>query len=126
MIKSNECRVNVWTQYYENYSDSNVPYWKPKGGRNFTFVIDSDIIMYSEELVMKGVMEVLEFWSDGGSRFEYVSHEVVFFESEDITDKLKLMMDEVWRKKHWLPKLDEREEWWRKTHLEELYYESEG
>jgi hypothetical protein len=82
--------------------------------------------MYSEELVMKGVMEVLEFWSDGGSRFEYVSHEVVFFESEDITDKLKLMMDEVWRKKHWLPKLDEREEWWRKTHLEELHYESEG
>jgi len=33
----------------------------------------------------------------------------VFFESEDITDKLKLMMDEVWRKKHWLPKLNESE-----------------
>ena len=112
MLKSNECRVNVLVQYYENYSEvENIPYWKPKGGHTFTFVVDVDTFIYSEDSVIKGIKEVLVGECDNHSRYEYLSHEVMFSEPTDLTDKLKSVMD--------------REEWWEKTHLEELYYESE-
>ena len=26
--------LRITTQYYENYSDSQTPHWKPKGGTN--------------------------------------------------------------------------------------------
>ncbi len=27
--------LRIFTQYYENYSDSQTPHWKPKGGQTF-------------------------------------------------------------------------------------------
>jgi len=33
------CTVKVMAQYYENYSDTKTPYWKPKGGQEFQIVI---------------------------------------------------------------------------------------
>ena len=44
------CTVKVMAQYFENYSDTKTPYWKPKGGQEFQIVIDSDTILYSDEL----------------------------------------------------------------------------
>ena len=41
------CNVLVSAQYYENYSDTDVPYWKPKGGADFTFPVDSDLVTYA-------------------------------------------------------------------------------
>ena len=35
------CTVKVMAQYFENYSDTKTPYWKPKGGQEFQIVIDS-------------------------------------------------------------------------------------
>ena len=29
------CTVKVMAQYFENYSDTNTPYWKQKVDRNF-------------------------------------------------------------------------------------------
>jgi hypothetical protein len=41
--------VLVSAQYYENYSDTATPYWKPKGGVDFSFPVDSDLLMYAPQ-----------------------------------------------------------------------------
>ncbi len=93
MLKSNECRVIVLSQYYENYSEvENIPYWKPKGGYHFSFIVDVNTIIYSEDSVVEGIKEVLEGECDNHSRYEYISHEVLFCDLIDRTDKLKSVM----------------------------------
>jgi hypothetical protein len=71
--------ILVSAQYYENYSDNQTPYWKPKGGADFSFPIDSDLVMY----IPKGVLEnalikMVEEQSNEYSRYEYIDHEVKF------------------------------------------------
>jgi len=42
--------ITIYTQYYENYSDTATPYWKPKGGQVFEIEnIESDLIMYADD-----------------------------------------------------------------------------
>jgi hypothetical protein len=82
------------TQYSENYSEvENVPYWKPKGGHHFTFVVDVNTFIYSEELVVRGIKKVLEGECNNHSRYEYISHEVLFCDLIDRTDKLRSVME---------------------------------
>jgi hypothetical protein len=71
--------ILVSAQYYENYSDSKNPYWKPKGGVDFSFPVDSDLVMwiYKEDLKI-ALMKMVEDQSNEYSRYEYISHEVKF------------------------------------------------
>ena len=57
------CTVKVMAQYHENYSETDIPYWKPKGGQEFQIVIDSDVLMYSNDLI-KHLMEIVSAQSD--------------------------------------------------------------
>jgi hypothetical protein len=71
------CTVKVMAQYFENYSDTNTPYWKPKGGQEFQIVIDSDTILYSDEL-KNHLKEMISNQSDEHNKYEYIEHDVEF------------------------------------------------
>ena len=71
--------VLVSAQYYENYSDNQTPYWKPKGGVDFSFPIDSDLVMYAyKEDLKSALIKMVEEQSNDYSRYEYIDHEVKF------------------------------------------------
>ena len=71
--------ILVSAQYYENYSDSKNPYWKPKGGADFSFPVDSDLAIYACKEDLKNVlMKMVEEQGNEYSRYEYISHEVKF------------------------------------------------
>jgi hypothetical protein len=71
--------ILVSAQYYENYSDSQTPYWKPKGGVDFSFPIDSDLVMYAyKEELREALIKMVEEQSNEYSRYEYIDHEVKF------------------------------------------------
>ena len=67
------------TQYYQNYSDTNVPYWKPKGGHEFKVEgFDPDYLFYDEAAVLKTLIELVANQSNDYEKFEYISHELKF------------------------------------------------
>jgi len=71
--------VLVSAQYYENYSDNQTPYWKPKGGVDFSFPIDSDLVMYAyKEDLKSALIKMVEEQSNEYSCYEYIDHEVKF------------------------------------------------
>jgi hypothetical protein len=71
--------VLVSAQYYENYSDNQTPYWKPKGGVDFSFPIDSDLVMYAyKEDLKTALIKMVEAQSNSHGRYEYIDHEVKF------------------------------------------------
>jgi hypothetical protein len=71
--------ILVSAQYYENYSDSKTPYWKPKGGVDFSFPVDSDLVMYAYKDDLKNALiKMVEAQSNEYSLYEYISHEVKF------------------------------------------------
>jgi len=71
--------ILVSAQYYENYSDNQTPYWKPKGGVDFSFPVDSDLVMYLGRGVLENALtKMVEEQSNDYSRYEYISHEVKF------------------------------------------------
>ncbi len=71
--------VLVSAQYYENYSDNQTPYWKPKGGVDFSFPVDSDLVMYAyKEDLKSALIKMVEEQSNEYSRYEYIDHEVKF------------------------------------------------
>ena len=71
------CTVKVMAQYFENYSDTKTPYWKPKGGQEFQIVIDSDIILYSDEL-KSHLTTLVAAQSNEHCKYEYIEHDVEF------------------------------------------------
>ncbi|HEV8512198.1 MAG TPA: hypothetical protein VGQ59_02945 [Cyclobacteriaceae bacterium] len=74
--------VRILCQYFENYSTSGdgQPYWKPKGGVEFTLRADSDIFTYDEDFAIRAIKSLLETKSNPKARYEYFSHELVFHE----------------------------------------------
>jgi hypothetical protein len=71
--------ILVSAQYYENYSDSKNPYWKPKGGADFSFPVDSDLAIYAcKEDLKNALMKMVEEQGNEYSRYEYISHEIKF------------------------------------------------
>jgi hypothetical protein len=71
--------ILVSAQYYENYSDTDTPYWKPKGGVDFSFPVDSELVMYVRREFLENVLiKMVEKQSNDYSRYEYLSHEVKF------------------------------------------------
>jgi hypothetical protein len=73
------CTIQVTAQYYENYSDTTTPYWKPKGGVDFHFPIDADVVLYAPKDVLVEVLtKMVEEQSNSYSLYEYIEHEVKF------------------------------------------------
>jgi hypothetical protein len=71
--------ILVSAQYYENYSDNQTPYWKPKGGVDFSFPVDSELVMYIQKGVLQNALiKMVEEQSNEYSRYEYIDHEVKF------------------------------------------------
>jgi hypothetical protein len=71
--------ILVSAQYYENYSDNQTPYWKPKGGADFSFPVDSELVMYVGRGYLENVLtKLVEEQSNEYSRYEYIDHEVKF------------------------------------------------
>ena len=80
-------------QYHENYSDTNTPYWKPKGGQEFQIVMDSDIVMYSNNLV-NHLTDIVSSQSDEHNKYSYLEHDVEFIkpvvlDSEVLLEKIR-------------------------------------
>ena len=73
------CTIQVTAQYYENYSDSSTPYWKPKGGVDFHFPVDADLVLYvPKDVLENALIKMVEEQSNGYCRYEYIDHEVKF------------------------------------------------
>ena len=83
------CTIKVMAQYHENYSDTNTPYWKPKGGQEFQIVMDSDIVMYSNDLV-KHLTDVVSSQSDEHNKYSYLEHDVEFIKPVVLDSKVLL------------------------------------
>jgi len=101
----NEVNVRVSCQYYENYNVGpdgfgETPYWKPKGGFEFIFPIDSDVMMYApEEHLLTAIKSLVAKQNTMAERFEYISHEVEFNEPyvvEGLITELEQVLDQVY------------------------------
>ena len=73
------CTIQVTAQYYENYSDTSTPYWKPKGAVDFHFPVNSDVVFYSpKDMLKNALIKMVEEQSNGYALYEYIDHEVKF------------------------------------------------
>ena len=72
-------KVLVHTQYFENYSDTDYPLWKEKGGYTFQIEMDADIIFYagSEDAIFT---RLVERHNNTHCKFEYLNYEIQFEE----------------------------------------------
>jgi hypothetical protein len=88
--------VRITAQYYENYGSSESPYWKPKGGMEFSLRADSDSFFYCTEECVKAIKKILLAKSSDYVRLEYLEHEVVFEEPRVIsTEDFEAALQEV-------------------------------
>ena len=72
-------KIKVQAQYFENYSDTNTPHWKPKGGQEFIFPVSSDWVMYVEkEEMIESIDQMLANYSNEHCKYEYREHDVSF------------------------------------------------
>ena len=77
--------LRITTQYYENYSDSQTPHWKPKGGQTFIIKdILGDMIMYCDNLT-EVCTNLISAKSNDHFKYEYITHEVDFIGDEEIS-----------------------------------------
>jgi hypothetical protein len=72
--------ARVTAQYYENYGSADAPYWKPKGGQEFTVRVDSDSVLYDQQGVENTLAHMLTDRSNEYQRYEFISVEFVFCE----------------------------------------------
>ena len=78
-------KLTIQSQYYENYSDTKTPYWKPKGGHEFVInSFDADDLFYDEENVISAIKSLIANQSNEFEKFEYISHELIFGEPTEI------------------------------------------
>ena len=89
--------VQVTARYFENYGDSSkYPHWKAKGGQIFTFRAYADDFMYGKDECIKAIQLLLDDKSGSCWRYEYVDHELIFSEPEELVgfeEKLKMVCD---------------------------------
>ena len=88
-------KVNVLVncQYFENYNvgpdgfntyGDKQPHWKPKGGHQFTMEVETDVVMYTDDLEGK-LTEIVKEQSNDLEKFEYRDHEVLFQEPTELS-----------------------------------------
>jgi len=85
--------IQILTQYYENYGfHEGTERWKPKGGFDFVVEVESDALMYVnnlEELLAQMVAEE----STQLERFEYLEHSVSFSQPHKLsTERLEQLI----------------------------------
>ena len=80
--------ISISTQYHENYSDTDTPYWKPKGEQVFEIEISYDILMYCNNL-QKILTEMVAEESNEHAKYTYLSHEVHSGAETLCSDKLR-------------------------------------
>jgi hypothetical protein len=73
--------LRILAQYFENYSDTETPHFKPKGTQYFEAKTDSELMLYVATTdIAKVCEEILNRHSNDIVKFIYVSHEVIFSE----------------------------------------------
>ena len=72
--------VRITAQYYENYGSAESPYWKPKGGQEFTVRVDTDSIFYGMKDIELVAAHMLSDRSNEYVRYEVISVEPIFCE----------------------------------------------
>lgn len=73
------CVILVSAQSWENYSDTEIPYWKPKGGSDFSFPVQCDTVLNTLESALRiALSKMVEGQSNEKYRYEYFSHVVNF------------------------------------------------
>jgi hypothetical protein len=70
--------TRVHTQVFENYGNAKSPHWKPKGGHEFTVMIDDALLMYDEPRCLKAFIDLVAAKSGAYMRFEFINHEPIF------------------------------------------------
>lgn len=72
-------KVLVHTQYFENYTDTDYPFWKAKGSYTFQIEMEADIIFYagSEDAIFT---RLVERHNNTHCKFEYLNYEIQFQE----------------------------------------------
>lgn len=84
-LKFNEVKVVVNCQYFENYGSNVAPHWKPKGGVDFSFIVDSDEWFYCEDEIKSAAERAVANKNNTYCRLEVVGYETIFEEPKDIT-----------------------------------------
>ena len=75
----------IHSQYYENYSDTMTPHWKPKVCHEFVInEFDANDLFYDEENVVNAIKSLVAKQSNDYEKFEYISHELKFGEPTEI------------------------------------------
>tara|TARA_S200002703_G_scaffold158117_1_gene167672 strand:- start:336 stop:644 length:309 start_codon:yes stop_codon:yes gene_type:complete len=86
--------ITITAQYYENYSDTNVPYWKPKGGQIFEIEnIESDLIIYCDDLT-EVLTNLVAAQSNEHVKYEYREHNVDFI-GKDMSITTDMLVSEI-------------------------------
>ena len=89
--------ISISAQYYENYSDTENPYWKPKGEQVFLIEANfsADILIYTDTDELKKQLEILVAEkSCEHFKYKYLSHHLTFVDydksisSDDLLKKL--------------------------------------
>ena len=72
--------IRVTAQYYENYSDNDTPYWKPKGGTEFIIRnIEPDPVMYAAPGETDSAIQILlDEHSNHHSKYTLIDWEFIF------------------------------------------------
>jgi hypothetical protein len=88
-LKFDEVKVVVNCQYFENYAwMSGGEAWKPKGGVDFAFIINSDEWCYVGNVVKAVVERFIAGKNNSHGRYEVVGYETICEEPKDITDEV--------------------------------------
>ena len=98
--------LRIFTQYYENYSDSQTPHWKPKGGQTLIIKdILGDMIMYCDDL-KEVCLNLVSAKTNEHFKYEYREHEVDFIGDEEIsvTELTKEIKDQFNNEGKYTPK----------------------
>ena len=93
--------VRVHTQYHENYNTDtiNPPYWKPKGGVEFMVEVNSDILLYCDNIVEILTTMVNEQCNEM-AKYEYLSYEVNFSKPSKLSsNRFKELARDHWNNK---------------------------
>jgi|TARA_R110000824_G_scaffold323777_1_gene510698 hypothetical protein len=91
------CDIRILTQYSENYSDTDAPYWKKKGGYTFTIKdVDFDLVMYCSNL-KEILSNLVEVQNDEHNKYEYLEHEIQFH-SEDYSITKSMLLKTIQEK----------------------------
>lgn len=85
--------LRIIAQLFENYSDTDTPYWKPKGGLEYTAQVSDSMRMWaSNDDIKELAIELLAAESNNHERVEYIEHDFAH-DPIEVTDKFKALFN---------------------------------